>query len=252
MDFTAVGNIALNDQDEQVREAALNLFWECESKRFIPTGLRLLEDDPSARVRALSAAIMGHFIFLGETDAIPEESANVIVECLLNTYKNDSDKLVRRRALESLGYSSRSEINPLITQAIAQQDDEWLASGLYAMGRSADPSWSKLISNYLHHPDSSVREEAVRAAGELELINIRKILLDILDEDEDEDVRAAAIWSLSQIGGEDVRETFTKLLEEAEDDEFSDFLENALDNLSFTEELAQFNHFEIDSDENDA
>ena len=164
-------------------------------------------------------------------------------------HKSDSDNNVKRKALESLGYSSLPEIHKLINRAVALQDNEWLASGLYAMGRSADPSWAKVIRENLNHQDESVREEAVRAAGELELKDIREKLLAMLDEEEDDDIRAAAIWSLSQIGGEGVREAFSQLMETAEDDEFIDFLENAIDNLNFTDELAQFDLFDIDQEE---
>jgi HEAT repeat protein len=248
MDFTAVGTVALTDADEQVRETALHLFWDSEDKAFITIGLNLLTNDPSAHVRATTASILGHFVFLGETDAIPEELANRIVERLLVAHKSDTEKLVKRRALESLGYSSLAEIHKLISQAVALQDNEWLASGLYAMGRSADPSWAKFIRNHLNHQDESVREEAVRAAGELELMDMREVLLSLMDEEEDDDIRAAIIWSLSQIGGEGVRDAFTQLMETAEDDEFIDFLENAIDNLNFTDELAQFDLFDIDQE----
>ncbi len=94
-----------------------------------------------------------------------------------------------------------------------------------------------------------MREEAVRAAGELELKDMRELLLAILDEEEDDDIRAATIWSLSQIGGEGIREAFSQLMETAEDDEFIDFLENAIDNLNFTDELAQFDLFDIDQED---
>ena len=80
MDFTTVGNVALNDEDEQVRETALHLFWDCEDKAFITKGINLLSDDPSSRVRATTASILGHFVYMGETDAIPEELSNRIVD----------------------------------------------------------------------------------------------------------------------------------------------------------------------------
>jgi hypothetical protein len=251
MDFTAVGNIALTDEDEQVRETALHLLWDCEDRAFITKGLNLLSNDPSARVRATTASILGHFVFMGETDEIPEELGNRIVERLLEAHKNGPDKNVRRKALESLGYSSRPEIHKLINQAVELQDNEWLASGLYAMGRSADPSWAKFIRDCINHQDDSVREEAVRASGELELKDMRESLLAMLDEEGDDDILAATIWSLSQIGGEGIREAFSQLLETAEDNEFIDFLENAIDNLNFTDEMAQFDLFDIGQEESD-
>lgn len=252
MDFTSVGKIALSDDDEHVREAALRLLWECEDKPFIQTALDLIDKDSSALVRASAASVMGHYILMGETDKLPTKISNCIIDRLLAAYRNDIDKLVKRRALESLGYSSREEIKPLISQAASDKDPDWLASSLYAMGRSADPSWAEIIKGNLKHEETSVREEAVRAAGALELQDTRDPLITLVEQEDDDDVRAAAIWSLSQIGGEGVREVIMSQIESAEDDDYSDFLENALDNLNFTEELAQFNLLDINSEDKES
>ena len=59
----------------------------------------------------------------------------------------------------------------------------------------------------------------------------------------------AAVWSLSEIGGEDVRETLENLLEETEDEEAIELIENALDNLIFNEDLEDFNFMDLPQDE---
>jgi HEAT repeat protein len=91
-----------------------------------------------------------------------------------------------------------------------------------------------------------VRAEAVRAAGELEISEAVPNLLELLD-DSNEAVRSAAIWSLSQIGGEGVRERLEQLQEETEDEEEADFIESALDNLAFTEEFQLYSLFDLPS-----
>lgn len=249
MDFSAVGRIALDDKDDMIREAGIRLIWECEDKSFIPKVINVMENDPSARVRASAASLMGRFVYMGETDDLSESLNDRVIDSLLKAHKYDADKLVRRRALESLGYSCREEVGQLIKQAIAVNDNEWIASGLYAMGRSADTSWSGIIQKYLTHPDDSVREEAVRAAGELELTQTREMLLDFLDHEESDDILAATIWSLSQIGGEGVRESIKKMTEYLEDEELLDFIEDALENLDFTEELSRFDLLDISKDD---
>jgi len=77
------------------------------------------------------------------------------------------------------------------------------------------------------------------------------ILLQMLeDEEEDDDeVISAAIWSLSQIGGEDARIFIANLLDQTEDEDLSDFLEEALENLAFTEDFERFQMLIIDPDE---
>jgi glutathionylspermidine synthase len=60
------------------------------------------------------------------------------------------------------------------------------------------------------------------------------------DEEEDDNVTSAAIWSLSQIGGEDARLYLLNLLEQTEDEDAIKFLEDAIENLDFNEELSNF------------
>ena len=62
-------------------------------------------------------------------------------------------------------------------------------------------------------------------------------------------ILSAVIWSLSQIGGEDVRTYLENLLDQLEDDEQIAFLEEALDNLAFTEDLERFDLLAFDPDE---
>ena len=104
------------------------------------------------------------------------------------------------------------------------------------------------VEKYFTHSEDKVREEAIRAAGELELSHTRETLIDILENDESDDILAATIWSLSQIGGEGVRGAITKLALNIQDEELLEFIEEALENLDFTEELSRFDLFELDSD----
>jgi len=118
------------------------------------------------------------------------------------------------------------------------------------MGRSADDRWSEDILHSLVNDDDRIRRAAVQAVGELSIKPARPILLEILAEEEEDDIASAAIWSLSQIGGEDVRIYLENLLDQSEDDEQIDFLEDALDNLAFTEDLDRFDLLSYDPEEN--
>ena len=100
--------------------------------------------------------------------------------------------------------------------------------------------------------DRRVRLAAVQASGELSLALARPFLLRLLEEEEDDVIAGAAVWSLSQIGGEDVRLYLQNLLDKVEDDdEQAAFLEEALDNLAFTEDMAHFDLLAFDADEFD-
>jgi len=94
-----------------------------------------------------------------------------------------------------------------------------------------------------------VKRAAVQSAGELSLKSAQPILIRLLEEGEDEDVVNAAVWSLSQIGGEDARTYIETLLDQTEEEEQIAFLEEALDNLAFTEDLDRFELMALDPDE---
>jgi HEAT repeat protein len=103
----------------------------------------------------------------------------------------------------------------------------------------------------LSNPDESIRAEAMQAAGELGLRSARPVLLDQLEEEEDLLMRHEIIWALSQIGGEGVRNRLEELFELEQDDEEADFLEEAIQNLAFTEDLGPFDLFEFGPDEDE-
>jgi HEAT repeat protein len=77
---------------------------------------------------------------------------------------------------------------------------------------------------------------AARAAGEIEISDAKERLIELLDDDNDE-VRMAAAWSLSQVGGEGVQEALDMMLAETEDSEQADFIESAIDNLIFNQSV---------------
>jgi len=168
---------------------------------------------------------------------------------LLYAARDEKNAHLRRAALESLGYSSRPEVAGLIESAFNHPDSHWTVSALTAMLHSADARWDEQILVSLAHEDSLVRLIAVQAAGELELKTARLKLLSMLDDEDDDEVFQAVVWSLSQIGGEDVRDYLQALLDAAVDDETVEFLEDALTNLSFTEDMEKFDLMAYDADD---
>jgi hypothetical protein len=242
--FDDMARPLLTDEDPFVRIQAIHLQWESEDKSLIPIYLEMLEKDKDAGVRAAAANALGMFVYLGELEKVPEDMFHTIEDRLLKVVHGSEDVLVRRRALESLGYSSREEIAPLIEAAYRDKDPDWVVSALFAMGRSNDERWKKQILAQLRESNEDIRMEAIVAAGELELSSARPVLLDSLDDEEDLEVRRALVWALSKIGGEGVRTKLDELVEMEGDDDEAAFLEEALENLSFTED-AQFDLFGI-------
>lgn len=244
--FEAVGRMSLTDEDPRVRAVAIRLMWEDENQNLVPIFIRMLNDDPDPAVRAAAATALGQFVYLGELEKIPENLLRDVEENLLSVISSPEEALIRRRALESMGYSGRKEMAGLIREAYNTNDPDWMSSALFAMGRSADSAWAPDVVRMLRHPKVNVQLEAVRAAGNLEIETARRALLDLLEEEaQDSEVRAATIWSLSQIGGEEVRETLEQILDETEDEEEAELVENALDNLTFTEDVGMFGMFDF-------
>jgi HEAT repeat protein len=207
----------------------------------------MMEKDESPDVRAAAATGMGDFVYMGEIDEISSKILRRIEDSLLRVINSSDEKIVRCRALEALGYSSRDEVPPLIEKVYAMKDMDWQVTALYAMGRSADARWKSQVLARLDDSRTSVRVEAASAAGELELQEATKPLLKLL-RDEDDEVRAAAIWSLSQIGGERVAEALEAMLERTQDEDETELIEDALDNLTFTEDMRHFALLDIPED----
>ena len=236
LSFEALARFALLDKDPKVRLLAVHVLWENEERDLASVFLEMLKTETSVEVRAGLASALGRFIYLGDIEELAADMLREIEDYLLEVLKGTDDPLVRRCALESLGYSQREEVIPFIEQAYNSQDKDWVGSALFAMGRSADESWTEQVLKSINHVIPTIRTEAARAAGALELVETTDVLKEMLNDDDDQ-ARMAAIWSLSQIGGEGVHAILEKLLENAEDEDDIDFIEAALDNLYFTEDM---------------
>lgn len=247
--FDDFARALLTDPEAEVRTRAIRLLGECEDLKIVPSYLDMLKNDPDVNVRTEAANALNLFVDLGELEEIPENIYHQVEDALLASAASEDDSRVRRAALESLGYSSRPEVATLIESAFHRTDPAWQTSALIAMGRSADERWSDPVTRSLIHVDDRIRKAAVQSAGELSLASARPILLKMLGEEEEPTILSAVIWSLSQIGGEDVRTYLESLMDQLEDDEQIEFLEEALDNLAFTEDLDRFDLLAFDPDE---
>lgn len=239
--FDHMAVMCLTDPDPVARATAIRLLWQSDEEALVPKLIKMLRQDPEVIVRAAAATALGVFVYQGELEEIEDSTYDGILENLVLVYTGTDDRLVRRRALESLGYASHPDVQGFIEEAYETDNEEWLQSALFAMGRTCNTSWVDWILDMFDHPDSLVRYEAVRAVGELEAKAAREPLFDLLEEGvEDEDIYLAAIWSLSKIGGRGVRELIETSLEETDDPEEIRFLEEALENLNFTEQVGGF------------
>ncbi len=247
--FEDFARALLADPEAQVRTRAIRLLDESEDPKLAPRLVKILTDDDDPEARSEAAAALGRYVECGELDKIPTSTKQQVEDALLEKANSEDLPAVRRRALESLGYSSRAEVVTLIESAFHRENPEWQASALFAMGRSFDERWEEPVLSRMMDANPIVRLAAVEAAGELRLAAARAMLFKVLEDEEEEDVTNAAIWSLSQVGGEDARTYLENLLDAAQDSEDIEFIEEALDNLDFTDEQDRFDLMSIDPDE---
>ena len=235
LSFEAVCRIGIHDLDPRVRELSVQTLWEYEAVDLIPVFLQMVVEDEDVNVRMASAIALGTFVYLGELEEIREATLREVEDRLLEVINGKDNSLVRQRALESMGYSSRGEVPKLIEKAYYSGNEDWLESALHSMGRSANRKWTPKIVDMLKSDSANVRAEAASALGELENKKTVPDLLALIHDDDD-DVRMAVIWSLSKIGGEGVREVLEELYESTEDEEEADFIASAMENLAFSDE----------------
>lgn len=236
LDFDQVAAIAIGEEEEKLRQLGIRNLWQTEDPGFVPQLVEALEEDDSPAVRAQSAQVLGRFIYLGEIGRIKKEQQQVAEEALFSAMERDPMDEVRQRTLESLAYSSDGRVDGLIEDAYDFGEEDWQAAALFAMGRSADNRWNPIVLERLEDPSAELSREAARAAGELEIEEAIPGLLSLLNDDVRE-VRLAAAWSLSQIGGDAAAEALEEYLDRAEDEDEIDLVEDALENLAFNLEL---------------
>jgi len=249
VNFDDFAQAILNDVEAPVRVQAIRLLNECDDVKLIPTFVDMLQSDLDVTVRAEAATALNLFVDLGELEEISEEAYGKIQAALLESVRGSEETRVRRNALESLGYSSNPDVVELIESAFEQESIDWKVSALIAMGRSADDRWEDRVLRSMLDDNDLIRKAAVQGAGMLSLKSARVPLLRMLDNEDNGEIMSAAIWSLSQIGGEDVQIYIENLIDQTDDDELIEFLEEALDNLAFTEDLDRFELMSFDPDE---
>ncbi len=248
--YEEIGRALLDDPEADVRARALGLLGESDDPRLVDKFVDIFQADTDLAPRLKAANLLGEFVLLGELEELDENRLHRVEEALLSVIRSDENPALRRAAVEALGYSGREDAVAVIESAYEREDPQWIASALRAMGRSHDNRWEESVISKLLDADPRVRYAAAEAAGELSIEEAGPILLKMLeDEEEDDNVTMAAIWALSQIGGEDARAYILNMLDNTNDEDVIEFLEDALENLDFNEQLNQFDMLSLDEDD---
>ena len=108
--FDDFAQAILSDPEASVRIHALRLLGECDDVKLIPTYLEMLKNDSDVGVRAETANLLNLFTDLGELEEIEEDAFAEVMSALLESANGEDDARVRRRAIESLGWSSQPSV----------------------------------------------------------------------------------------------------------------------------------------------
>jgi HEAT repeat protein len=215
LDFSAINQLGVGDEDASVRLASLQCALEDRSPTWLRALLNVVREDRDVAVRLAAAEDLARFTLLAELDDLDEASTGELRSRLLESVRDEAeDARVRSAGLSALGFFS--------DQAIADE----LAAGfrspllrlgaIRGMGRTADPSWTDRLMPVLGSDDPQMRLEAARALGEIEDERAVGPLVEIID-DPDGAVQLAVIDALGKIGGEDAREGLLYVVEVADE-----------------------------------
>lgn len=235
LQYDALGFMALDDPDGDVRARAVELLWENNSRETLRRLVRAVNWDDEEDVRSEAAKALGRFILLGEYEDIPEDVAQQARDAAIQALNDPNEVLeVKRRALEAIANSGHEIVPEAIKDAYTSGERLMRISAVFAMGRTCDKRWRDEVLREMQSGDAEFRFEAARAAGEIQLEEAVPLLTRMIEE-EDREIQVIAIWSLGEIGGNEamrVLERVAEAAEEAEDDDLLETVDEAIGNAS--------------------
>lgn len=230
--FEATGKIGLEDTDDDVVIAAIDMLFEAADKHLIDRYISFLKDRTrKENLRAAAANALVPYFYLCALEELDESIQLKIQNALMDAYENDRSDLVKRRVLETLGYSEDPALKDIILRALATEQVYWIESALLAIGRTMDNNWDQTILDYFDHENPIILAQAVHAAGLLGIHRARKLLFKMLNLHTDYDVRQEVIWALSQIGGNEVIERLEHFANVTDDEDEIELIEDSIEYL---------------------
>lgn len=177
----------IGDSDASTRQAAVSalnsLALTSMSERIIP----LLHDSDS-NVRESAVKIAGYF---GYRDA-----AGVLVDL-----SRDPDERVRTAAIEHLPFIEDERVLDVLVQALEQETPSVRAAAARALGNMDAPQADRQLIEALSDEDVWVRYFSARALGRRRSPDSLAALEKVIEKEQFNHVRIAALDSLGQIGG---------------------------------------------------
>lgn len=232
LNFAGVFFFMLQDPDPQIRGKAIDGLWEDESRELLAKLLEMMSGDKDEFVREKATLGLSRFAYLAELEKLRPRWIERLQNGLLNQFTSNDSVMVRRRALEALGYFGEVEQVVKGIEKSYNSDDELLkSSAIKAMGHSVNKRWLPEVGKELGSPEAAFRYEAARAAGEMSSDELLQPLINLVN-DQDREVQLAAIWSLGQIGGAEASRVL-KNIAESELEVLATLAKDALAEIAF-------------------
>jgi HEAT repeat protein len=236
LNFDAIHKLALQDQDAEVRAAAVRGLYEYEGRDLIGPLALMLRTDPEPLVRREAAIALGRFALVAELGYMRESDLGEIRRALFESAEDlEEDERVRARAIEAAGALSGEETENLI-ESIYHEESLWLKVGAVdAMGRNCSEVWLPIILSEMADASPEMRHAAAYAAGEIGDETAVQPLKELVLADRDREVQLTAIHSLGEIGGPRARVALQNLLYEGED-YLREAIEEAMEEVAFQDD----------------
>lgn len=229
----------MEDEDEEVREAAIMGLWESEDRALIEPLFGRLLFDSEERVRAVAAQSLGRFAVLAELGDLLERDTNRVREGLLDVIRNEQEPSfeVRRRVIEAVSAFTSEEVRELILETYDSASETLRASALYAMGQNADTSWLTYIREEMESESEEIRFEAAGAAGRMGDERLIPALAR-MGMEENTEIQGAVVTALSAIGGPAAQRVLRRFLQHS-DENFRELALDALESMQSFETNAE-------------
>lgn len=241
LDFSAVFRRCLRDDEEGVRQRAIEGLWEHEERRLISPLCDLLASDPSSSVRTAAAVALGKFAELAQQGKLLPKDGPALEVCLLTVLQDDNEDLtVRRRALESAAVLNSPQVDEYIHWAYASEDIALKGSALYAMGRTGESRWLECLVKETSNSSPPLRFEAANACAQLEEEDAVPHLIPLMDDD-DLQVQLSAIRAVGTIGGPLAKNALRRCIKEG-DAAVEDAAQESLEMVEAMEDVYSFHY----------
>ncbi|GAB1422383.1 hypothetical protein MASR2M15_26130 [Anaerolineales bacterium] len=234
LDYSVLSLFALEDEDPDIRTAALKLAWENESIPFLHRLRQLISTDPSIQVRVAALDAIAPFISKGEFDDISFDEHHTNQELLAHILQPDSPASIQERAaaLMALSHSTFDELNTYIETAYHSSNEIMRLAALTAMANSHDDRWQAIIMDELENQENDIDAliPLIRACGTMELEDAIDKLAEFFVVYTDRDLRILIIETLGEIPSPESGRILQLIAESVDesDEELLDIIDESL------------------------